>query len=629
MLDTYFCRMMDIISFQTYQIHPVMKKALFTLFGLALFVATASAQIIFAEQIEAPADFGQFTLVVPKSPLSVQILFIGGTDMVQTNATYGNPAGETPAKEYHDFIGFTEDKTTDDLGWISVNHEMAQSHDLIGDGGGMTVFKVRRDPITDTLIVVEQILTDGRKGKFFAVDFANTVGETGMNCGGIQSPDGRIWTAEEWMVSSNTEIYNKGEGFRDTLDFVVKSDLMGWEGVTLKKYQNLNWMVEIDPRQATAIRKQYNWGRQPFESGTITNDLKRVYLGTDATPGFFTMFIADQAGDFSKGMLYAYKHDNQGYKWIPISGDTETLMNVMDTIAAKGATMFNRIEWLKCDPFTNDIYFTETGSDYPGMAFEEGTKAGAVHDTYRFEHAAEQGFSSPDTSEYTDYYGRVWKYDAAKDTAYVYLEAGAGVKTNKHFSNPDGMNIIVLNGKRYMIIEEDLNGRSQGRMPAGFEHVNNCEIWMLDMSIPNPTTDDLIRLAITPIGAEVTGVALTPDGKSLLVNAQHPASSNPFPNNHSYTFAIHGFDKLTDADLLEPIDDFTDKEVNDNLFRVHFNATTRMVYFNQTTDAAVYDQSGKRVIVVRNAKTMDASILSAGKYIIENEQGSKVSFIIE
>ncbi|NJK84387.1 MAG: DUF839 domain-containing protein, partial [Saprospiraceae bacterium] len=436
-------------------------------------------------------------------------------------------------------------------------------------------------------------------------------------------------TAEEWMMSSNAEIYNKGKGFRDTLDFVVKSDLMGWEGVTLKRYQNLNWMVEIDPRQATAIRKQYNWGRQPFESGTITNDLKRVYLGTDATPGFFTMFIADQAGDFSKGTFYAYKHDKQGYKWIPIYGGTETFIHVMDTIAAKGATMFNRIEWLKCDPFTNDIYFTETGRDYPGSAFATGTKVGAVHDTYRFANAAKQGFTSPDDPKYTDYYGRIWKYDVARDTAYVYLEAGAGVKTNKHLSNPDGMNIIVLNGKRYMIIEEDLNGRSHGRMPADLQNVTNCEIWMLDMSIINPTTDDLIRLAITPVGAEVTGVAFTPDGKSLLVNAQHPASNNPFPHNHSYTFAIHGFDKLTAADLSEPIGDFTNEEVNDNLFRIYFNATTRMVYFNQTTDAAIYDQSGKRIAVARNAKSMDVSSLTVGKYFIQNEQGSKVSFIIE
>ncbi len=595
-----------------------------------LLTLSAMAQTIFAEQIEAAADFGQNTLVVPKSPLSVQILFIGSTDMVQTNATYGNPASEAPAKEYHDFIGFTADNDSDDLGWITVNHEMIQSNDMIGDGGGMTAFKVRRDPNTDTLIVVTQTLADGRKGKFFAVDFANTVGETGMNCGGIQSPDGRIWTAEEWMMNSNTDIYGKGKGFRDTSDFTIQSDLPNWNDITLKRYQNLNWMVEVDPRQAKAIRKQYNFGRQPFESGTISSDMKRVYLGTDATPGFLSMFIADQAGDFSKGTLYVYKHDRKGYKWVPINNDPTTMIHAMDAFVNSGATMFNRIEWLKCDPITNDIYFTETGSDHPGKAFQRGEEAGAVHDAYRFVHAKKQGIDSPNNPKYNDYYGRVWKYDVARDTAYVYLEGGPGVKTSKHLSNPDGMNIITLNGKRYMIIEEDLNGRSQGRMPAGFENVNNCEIWMLDMSILNPTTDDLIRLAITPIGAEVTGVAFTPDGKSLLVNAQHPATSNPFPNNHSYTFAIHGFDKLTEADLSEPTGNFGNAEIdNDNIFHIYFNPTTRIVYFNQTTDAALYNQQGKRIAVVRSANHMDVSSLSVGYYTLQNEAGKKVNFVIQ
>lgn len=128
--------------------------------------------------------------------------------MVETTKTYGNPAGKAVAKEWHDFIGFTADNTGKYLGWVSVNHEMICHDDRIGDGGGMTVFAVKRDPITGLLEVAEQELQDGRRGKFFNVDFANTVGETGMNCGGIQSPDGRIWKAEEWFRTSNTSINN-------------------------------------------------------------------------------------------------------------------------------------------------------------------------------------------------------------------------------------------------------------------------------------------------------------------------------------------------------------------------------------------------------------------------------------
>lgn len=93
---------------------------------------------------------------------------------------------------------------------------MILADDKIGDGGGMTVFKVKRDPSSDTLIIVEQSLEDGREGMFFNVDFVNTVGETGMNCGGINSLDGRIWTAEAWFRTSTNSIYNGGAGVRDT-----------------------------------------------------------------------------------------------------------------------------------------------------------------------------------------------------------------------------------------------------------------------------------------------------------------------------------------------------------------------------------------------------------------------------
>ncbi|NJL75390.1 MAG: DUF839 domain-containing protein, partial [Saprospiraceae bacterium] len=568
-----------------------MKKVLFTLSVVVLFAAAAAAQAIFPEQIEAPAVFGSTTLVMPQSPLTTQIIFIGGTDMVETNATYGNPAASVPAKEWHDFIGFTPDKSGESLGWVSVNHEMVQANDNIGDGGGMTSFRIARDPNTDTLIVLEQALEDGRQGKFFAIDFANTVGETGMNCGGIQSPDGRIWTAEEWFQDSNSDIIG---GIRDTADFTIKSDLAGWDGITVKKYQNLNWMVEVDPIQAKAIRKQYNWGRQPFEGGSISKNLKRVYLGPDATPGFFGMFIADVAGDFSKGTLYAYKHDKPGYKWVPIFGGTDVFLNANQEIAAKGATMYNRIEWTALDPVTGDIYWTETGSDRPGRAFAAGQAAGGVHDPYHIERAKSLGFvdslgnGNPNDPNYPNFYGSVWKYDVAKDTNYVYIEGGAGVATDKHLSNPDGLNIMLIDGKRYMVIEEDLNGRTQGRMPAGI-NVNSCELWLLDMEqYEYPTVDNLIRLAVTPAGAEVTGCAVLPDGKSLLINAQHPSTSNPFPYNHSFTFAIHGFDKLSASSLTEPTIETRGAEVEAPSQYIQTQLHC-LVYFSTTTDAALYN----------------------------------------
>jgi hypothetical protein len=185
-----------------------MKKLVLSLLLCSMVAVVASAQKLFPEELQMPASFVPLEILLPPSPLKTQVLFVGGHDIVQTPATYGFPAGRAIAKEWHDFIGFTPDKSGESLGWVSVNHETVYRDDYQGDGGGMTTFRVKRNATTDMLEIVPQTLTDGRKGDFFSVDFANTVGETGMNCGGISAPDGRIWTAEEWFRNRNADIYN-------------------------------------------------------------------------------------------------------------------------------------------------------------------------------------------------------------------------------------------------------------------------------------------------------------------------------------------------------------------------------------------------------------------------------------
>ena len=631
--------------------------------GVAAVVATpiAQAQTVFADTVEMPAGYVPDSILMPPSPLTTQVLFIGGTDIVQAPGAYGNDPGPALAKEWHDFIGFTPDGASGDLGWVSVNHEMIYRDDRLGDGGGMTVFKVRR-AADGSLAIVDQTLADGREGKFFGVDFANTVGETGMNCGGISSMvDGRIWTAEEWFRTSNRSINfgNTGgssfplevgsdanQGVRDTSDFTIDApEFPDFHGMTLKKYENFNWMVEIDPRQAKAIRKQYNWGRQPFEGGAVEPSNQVVYLGPDDTPGFFGMFVAETPGDFTKGTLFAYKHDKPGYKWVPIWG-TDDLLDHTNAAARKGATMYNRIEWVAIDPLDNNaVYFTETGRDFPGRAFGEGIAAGAVHDPYHVARAQALGIPSPTDRAYPDFYGRIWRYDAVRDTLEVYLEGGPALDASPseanypavHLSNPDGLNVMKIDGRSFLVINEDLNGRSYGRVPDGVSN-STCEVFILDLSIDNPTLDDLIRITAVPRGSEVTGACPTPDGKSLLLNVQHPNASNPFPYNHSLTFAIHGFDQVriprkdetqaptAPAEARRTFD--TDEAAT--AFRLAPNPTTRMVSFGRVEDVAVYSAAtGQRVLVRQQVDRLDVSDLTPGAYLVQNSAGEVVRLIVQ
>lgn len=610
-------------------------KKLVLFLGLGAAFYNAQAQTIFNPEIDV-TNWEPSTIIVPSSPLITQYLFIGGHHKVQTTATYGNNAGEALAKQWHDFIGFTPDNTGSDLGWISVNHEMVVANDSIGDGGGMSVFKVRRDPATDSLIIVDQTLSDGRQGKFFAVDFANTVGETGMNCGGITAPDGRIWTAEEWWRNSNGSLADRDTGMftigTGTATSPVSEGFPAYNGQTIAKYENYNYMVEIDPREAKAIRKQYNWGRQPFEGGAIMPDNKTVYLGADATPGFFTKFVATTAGDFTTGTTYVYKHDATGSKWVEIdNSDLNNMLNFDARAVSAGASMFNRIEWVT--EIGGKVYFTETGRDNPASRWAGEKAAGAVFAPHHLDRAAEQSLEfgktiTPDSSEYWDYYGRVMMYDPATSQTSVFLEGGpyftvdpsVSSYPDKHLSNPDGLNKISINGADYMLINEDLNGSSKGRTPAGISN-RTCELFMLDMSIANPTLNDLVRIAVVPVGAEITGAIGTNDGKTILFNVQHPSTSNPFPFNNSLTVAITGWDQVTiglDEDAFEG-----------KTFEMYPNPATRTLYFKELSDIAIYNVEGKRMNVYRQVQNIDISHLNPGVYYVQNGAGQTQKLLVK
>ncbi len=578
-------------------------------------------------------------VIVPNAPLKYQTIFVGGVDDVQTTATNGVPAGKAKAKQWHDFLGFTPANDGGNvLGYVTVNHEMIQKNDTIGDGGGMTMFKIGRKA-DGTIEVLDQTLTDGRTGKFFNVDFANTTGETGMNCGGINGVDGRIWTAEEWYQTSN-----KGEvatGF-DTADVTLGSKqstgFPGLDGKVIKRWESLNWMVEIDPKNAKAVRKQYNWGRQGFEAGVTMPDKKTVYLFEDGEAGrsLLSKFVADELGDYTKGKLYFYKQNAGSFTgtWVEVPNDPATNWDILvaphQWAKTKGITGFTRLEWGQHNTTDGKIYITETGNDKPGARYKSALTDGWTLPKHTYDRAAAQGVGV-DSSSYVDYYGRVLVFDPADNSVKPFLEGGPYTETavavpatypEKHFSNPDGLGFLYVNGKTYMVIEEDLNGVSMGRMPNTGVNATNCEAWLLDMS-KEPTIDNLYRLAISPLGSEITGIIAVDDGNTVLINSQHPSTLNVAPFNNSLTFAVSGL-----KSLISSIERDENEEGSADDIRISPNPTATELTFRVPTDAALYDATGARVRVIRNATMMDVSDLAAGSYYVMLGNGKTTQVVI-
>ena len=607
--------------------------------------------VIFDEEIIIE-NYEPEVFVMPPSPLTSQVIFIGGHDIVQTTRTYGNPQGRAIAKEWHDFIGFTPDPTNASLGWVSVNHEMIYKNDRIGDGGGMTVFQVGES--NGELEVLEQTLSDGRNGHFFNVDFVNTVGETGMNCAGISAPNGRIWTAEEWFRSSTASIATGGTrtsslpltvagirecyGVRDTADFTINTpEFPLVDGTTIQKYENFNYMVEIDPKEAKAIRKQYNWGRAGWEGGAITADGQYAYLGIDGSPAPWVRAKAVTPWDFNNVSIEVYKQDNpQGQRWIEIDmTNTDNIFGgLVDAAWSVGATMFMRNEWVAIDQETGMVYWTETGRDgssgagvrFLGEADDFSVAPAAHHNDVAAENF---GLTSALDENYQDYYGRVLYYDPATEEVGVVVHGGPYFSASpseadypdKHLSNPDGLNVITIGGKQFLMIQEDLNGSSFGRMPEGISN-RLCELYLLSVNAKDANVDDLVRVTAIPKGAEITGAIQISDN-TILVNSQHPNQNNPFPFNHSVTMAIHGWANVS-TDLIEIPGENELKSL-----KVFPNPATREVYISETTDFAIYNMNGQRMRVFRNTNRADVSDLPSGPYFILTSNNESYKLIIE
>lgn len=451
------------------------------------------------------SDFTTSTLKLPEG-FTYKVLFREELDMV-TRAD----GKKFPAKGAHDLSVFIPDKMNPTTkGKLYISHETKYANKDLGDGGGASIFDI------ELKNGHWEIVSD-----FYHVDFSQ-VGGTNRNCGGSLSPNGTVFTCEEVWAPNTSYLWNDGEGHTDT-SFQNGRPL----------WQNMGYVVEVDPHSKKAFKKHWKMGRFVHEDIYFTPDGKTVYLTDDNSPGIFFKYEPKTALNYDDGQLYAYKQspDGESGSWIELPMDTTSLINCTKIAMQKGATMFIRHEWIQ--EINGKLYITETGED--NFDWSDGLKYGGTVPNYA------QNLSKGGTL-YDDCFGRILEFDPVTNKMRTYLEGAFFKDSIAIFSNPDCNTVVTLKGKQYMVICEDINWYDRGR--AGTEGEANKyvlnEIYFLDMTIENPTVDDLMRFAITPKGAEGTGCIFLPDG-SMILNIMHPSSSNPEPFNKSCTLLIEGF----------------------------------------------------------------------------------------
>ncbi len=451
------------------------------------------------------ANYDNQTVTLPEG-FDYQVLFR------EDDTVISNAGILSKAKGSQDMVLYIPINNSSEHGYLYVNHEEHKPNPILGDGGGGTMFEVIKKQDTWSVI-----------GDFHAIDFS-TVGETFRNCGGTLTPHKTILTTEEEFPLSNEEIYSRF-GITDTSDFQSK-----------KKFLNYGWMIEVDPIAHQAIRKLKIFGRYRHEDAQCMPDGKTIYLTSDNKPAIIFKFVAAQKGDYSKGQLYAYKQSTDGTSgaWVELPTEEDSLINIIEVALRKNASMFISHEWIEA--VGDKLYITESGTnefDFNTEIAIGGKPAKHLNELCR-----------TDGNNYKDPFGRILELDLKTNKLRVLLNGGVSSKDSLFcFSSPDAMTSVRIKDKDYLVISEDTHGNKNGSASAMVSSKGETynEVYFLDLSIQNPTLEDLKRFMIAPEGCETTGNYFTPDGKTYFVSIQHPSSTNPAPFNKSCVIAITGF----------------------------------------------------------------------------------------
>ena len=309
------------------------------------------------------------------------------------------------------------------------------------------------------------------------------------------------------------------------------------------------WVVEVDPYDPSAPPlKRTALGRLAHEGATCT--LARdgrvvIYMGDDDFRSKFEhiyKFVSDRApvaGGLREnrdlldhGTLYAARFDADGTGvWLPLrhgkgpltaaggfASQADVLIGARLAADAVGATYMDRPEWVAVHPHTKEVFCTLTNNSARGKGKPALTDAALGAD------AANPRAPNP--------MGHIvrWQEDAGDAAASrfvweVFLQAGdpkhgdplkrGTVKNQVAFAQPDG---LFIDERGVLWIQTDSS--SQNMAGKDWDGIGNNQMLAAD-----PNSGEVRRFLTAPVGSEVTGIAMAPDGCTLFVNIQHPGEA--------------------------------------------------------------------------------------------------------
>ena len=350
-------------------------------------------------------------------------------------------------------------------------------------------------------------------------------------------------------------------------------------------FNTFGWVVEIDPFAPTSTPvKRSTLGRfnhegawpVPAEAGKPIV----IYSGDDSRNEYIYKYVSkalwnanDVNGGLAAGAKYLdegtlyvakFKADGTG-EWIelthgkngltasnttyPFADQADVLVNVRLAADAVGATKMDRPEWGAVNPLNHEVYMTltnnsnrvdpsatPTGSQLkpdaanPRYYVEDGSKGNPNGHIIRWRETGSQAA--------TAFTWDIYLFGAEDDApANVNL---SGLTNENHFSSPDG---LYFDQRGLLWIQTD---------DGAYTDVTNC---MMLAAVPGQvgdgakvtaasgtetyrgakaTPETVRRFLVGPVECEITGIAITPDGKTMFCNVQHPGEDGTIaaPTSH-------------------------------------------------------------------------------------------------
>lgn len=307
------------------------------------------------------------------------------------------------------------------------------------------------------------------------------------------------------------------------------------------------WIVEIDPFDPNSTpKKRTALGRIKHENAAyrLTDDNRIVvYMGDDQAGDYIYKFVSDgtyaEGGDNSSlldsGKLYVAQFEDGETtgdfmgtgKWVLLDKEGNDTLRVDNThfptqadvliktrlaADAVGATKMDRPEWVSVHPTSGEVYVTLTNNSGRTEDQIDDANPRAANRYGQIIRWREAGGDAAATEFEWDIFvlaGNPVKYTDRDD-----LKSGSeNVTVDNTFNSPDGLG-FDKDGRLW--IQTDGNYSNAGE----YEGQGNNQMLCAD-----PVSKEIRRFFVGPKECEVTGIAFTPDSRTMFVNIQHPGEN--------------------------------------------------------------------------------------------------------